>query len=259
LLKNLVGDWDKKIAAYDPVKADEMFKAAVAKHADDAAKAKSEGKPVPRRPRLKGNPVMSPQRPANLYNGMIAPLLPCAIRGAIWYQGESNAGRAKEYQTLFPAMINCWRKDFNNPGMPFLFVQIAPHNGMCPEIREAQLLTSQRVKNTAMAVITDHGNDADIHPKQKEPVGARLALAARAVAYGEKIEYSGPEYKSMKVKDGKSILTFTHLGDGLVAKGWRAQGLHHRGRRQAICSRHRRDQRQDDHRRQRQGHSPRRR
>ncbi len=225
LLKQLIGDWDKKIATYDPMKASESYKAALAKHADAAAKAKAEGTPEPRKPALQSNPAMSQNRPANLFNGMIAPLVPYALKGAIWYQGESNAGRAKEYQTLFPAMINCWRTVFNNSGMPFLFVQIAPHNGMCPEIREAQFLTSQRVKNTAMAVITDHGTAGDIHPKQKEPVGARLALAARAIAYGEKIEFSGPVYKSMKVKNGKVILTFTHLGDGLVAKEGALKGF----------------------------------
>ena len=130
--------------------------------------------------------------------------------GAIWYQGEANSGRAAEYRKLFPAMIQDWRRAWGQGDFPFLFVQIAPHQRMTPEIREAQLLSWQKVPRTGMAVITDVGNETDIHPTQKEPVGARLALAARAIAYGEKIEYSGPVYKSMKVKGSRAILSFSH-------------------------------------------------
>jgi sialate O-acetylesterase len=160
----------------------------------------------------------SPNTPTMLYNGMIAPLLPYTIRGVIWYQGESNVGRERQYRTLFPAMIADWRRAWNQENLPFLFVQIAPHNGMSPEIREAQLLSWQRTKNTAMAVTLDCGDAKDIHPTHKQPVGARLALAARAVAYGEKIEFSGPVYESMKTKGAEAILKFTHSGGGLVAK-----------------------------------------
>ena len=96
---------------------------------------------------------------------------------------------------------------------------------MSPEIREAQLFTSQRVPKTAMAVTVDVGNAADIHPKQKEPVGARLALGARALAYGENIEYSGPVFKSMQIKDGLAILSFAHLGGGLTAQGGALKGF----------------------------------
>jgi len=225
MLKKLIEDWDKKIAAYDPVKAAERNKAVLAKHKEAVAKARAEGKPAPRAPRLEGDPAKDPHRPTVLYNAMIHPLNPYAIKGAIWYQGESNSGRAREYQTLFPAMINCWRQRWNVGEFPFLFVQIAPHNNMSPEIREAQLLTSQRVPNTAMAVITDYGNATDIHPKQKEPVGARLALAARAIAYGEPIEYSGPVYQSMKVNGNKAILRFSHVDGGLEAKGGDLKGF----------------------------------
>jgi len=161
-----------------------------------------------------------------LYNGMIAPLIPYGIKGAIWYQGESNAGRAEQYETLFPTMIKSWRKDWNQGEFPFFFVQLAPFmkiekdptDTAWARLREAQRLTL-KLDKTGMAVITDVGDEKDIHPKQKEPVGARLALAARAIAYGEKIEYSGPTYDSMKVADGKAILSFKHLGGGLVAKG----------------------------------------
>jgi sialate O-acetylesterase len=180
-------------------------------------------------------------RQTKLYNGMIAPLIPYAIKGAIWYQGESNAGRAELYKTGFPLMIQNWRDDWKQGDFPFLFVQLAPwrippprdqrdrldplqavspepHENAWAELREAQRLTSLGVKNTAMAVITDVGDAEDIHPRRKEPVGARLALCARAVAYGEKVEYSGPVYKSMDVEGNRVALHFTHVGKGLDAK-----------------------------------------
>ena len=121
---------------------------------------------------------------------MINPLIPYAIRGAIWYQGESNASRAHQYRTLFPLMIKNWRDDWKQGEFPFLFVQLAPYmqivkepqDSNWAELREAQLLTTKALPNTAMAVITDVGNEKDIHPKQKEPVGVRMALAARALA-----------------------------------------------------------------------------
>ena len=134
----------------------------------------------------------SPNVPSVLYNGMIAPLLPYAIRGVIWYQGESNVGREQQYRTLFPAMIADWRRAWGEGDFPFLFVQIAPHRDMTPEIREAQLLSWQNTKNTAMAVTIDCGEADDIHPPHKQPMGARLALAARAIAYGEKTRILRP-------------------------------------------------------------------
>jgi len=162
---------------------------------------------------------------STLYNGMIAPIVPYAIKGSIWYQGESNSGQAKEYRTLFPAMIADWRAKWNQGDFPFYFVQIAPHKDMSPEIREAQLLTLAASENTAMAVTTDVGDAEDIHPRQKEPVGQRLALAARALVYGEKIEYSGPHYESMKADGNKAELTFSHVGGGLVAKDGDLKGF----------------------------------
>ncbi|HEY5285180.1 MAG TPA: sialate O-acetylesterase, partial [Polyangia bacterium] len=163
--------------------------------------------------------------PTVLYNGMIAPLLPYAIRGVIWYQGESNVRREQQYRTLFPAMIADWRQAWGQGEFPFLFVQIAPHREMTPELREAQLLSLQRTTNTAMAVTIDCGDATDIHPAHKQPVGARLALAARALAYGERLEYSGPIFESMQVKGGKATLHFTHEGGGLVAKGGPLKGF----------------------------------
>ena len=167
----------------------------------------------------------SPNAPTVLYNGMIAPLLPYAMRGVIWYQGESNVGRERQYRTLFPALIADWRQAWGEGNFPFLFVQIAPYSGNTPEIREAQLLTLQHATNTAMAVTIDCGDANDIHPPHKQPMGARLALAARALAYGEKLEYSGPLFESMKIKGSKATLRFTHIEGGLVAQGGPLQGF----------------------------------
>lgn len=165
-----------------------------------------------------GTPIM-------LWNGMIAPLTSYAMRGVIWYQGESNVSQARQYRTLFPALIADWRRAWGAGDFPFLFVQIAPFQDMLPEIREAQLLSWQHTPYTAMAVTTDCGDAKDIHPAHKQPVGARLALAARAIAYGEAIEYAGPVFQSMSVAGKKAILRFGHLGGGLVAKDGALKGF----------------------------------
>ncbi|MBS1786462.1 MAG: sialate O-acetylesterase [Acidobacteria bacterium] len=214
----------KAVAAWPENKA--KWEAAVEKHKEVAAKAKEEGKTAPPTPAKPFGPEHQ-NRPAGLYNGMIAPLIPFALRGAIWYQGESNAPRAFEYRSIFPAMIQDWRTAWKSE-FPFLFVQLAPYAPPPPntyaELREAQLLTLKLPK-TGMAVITDVGEERDIHPKQKQPVGERLALAARAIAYGEKIEYSGPVYSAMKVKGNSVELSFHHVGGGLVVKGDKLTGF----------------------------------
>jgi sialate O-acetylesterase len=171
------------------------------------------------------DPSRSSKRPSGLYNAMIAPLQPYAIAGVIWYQGEANSGRAAEYATLFPAMIGNWRQAWKQGEFPFLFVQIAPHERMTPEIREAQLISWRKVHGTSMVVITDHGEEKDIHPKAKEPVGSRLALAARAIAYGEKLTYSGPVCESAKIEKKNLVLTFSHVDAGLVSAGDQLKGF----------------------------------
>jgi len=150
---------------------------------------------------------------------MIAPLVPYAIKGVIWYQGESNQGNTKQYQTLFPAMITDWRTRWNSREFPFLFVQVAPYKSMSPEIRESQLISWQKTPNTGMVVTVDCGDSADIHPTNKKPVGERLALAARALAYKQKVAYSGPIYKSMEVKGNTIELSFDYVCKGLMVKG----------------------------------------
>ena len=159
-----------------------------------------------------------------LYNGMIAPLVPFGIKGAIWYQGESNAGRNEQYRRLMPTLINDWRSRFGVGPFPFYIVQLAnfmaqdtePKDDAWPGLREAQYLTAKNTPNVGLAVTIDIGDAGDIHPKNKQDVGNRLALAALAQTYGKKIEYSGPIYKSMKVEGDKIRLMFTHIGGGLV-------------------------------------------
>ena len=223
-LKGLVHPLDELQARYKD--ALEKYKADLEKWKADAEKAKADGKDPPKKPNEPRDPATDQNRASVLFNGMINPLLPFAIKGVIWYQGESNAGRAYEYRTLFPTMIESWRAQWKNPDMPFLFVQLAPfgHNPKEPgdsawaELREAQLLTSEKVKNTAEAVITDVGDENDIHPKRKEPVGGRLALAALAVAYGEKVVHDGPIYDAVKFDGPRAILSFKSVGQGLEAK-----------------------------------------
>ncbi|HCE45501.1 MAG TPA: sialate O-acetylesterase [Lentisphaeria bacterium] len=187
----------------------------------------ADGKKVPRKPA----PPLGPDgqnAPARLYNGMINPLIPFAIKGAIWYQGESNATRAPQYRTLLPSMIKDWRTNWGQGDFPFLIVQLAnfkqvsqaPLESQWAELREAQYLTSKNIPASGMAVIIDIGDAKDIHPKNKQDVGLRLSLIARQSVYGEKdLVASGPVYDSMKVEDGKIRVKFNSVGGGLEAKG----------------------------------------
>ena len=165
-------------------------------------------------------------KPTGLYNAMIAPLINYKIKGVIWYQGESNAERPKEYLSLFSTMIKDWRTNWNEGDFPFLFVQLPnfmetksePSESNWALLREAQLKTLS-LPNTGMVVAIDIGEWNDIHPLDKKDVGYRFALAAEKLAYGDNIVYSGPIYKSMKIDGNKIILSFTHTGSGLIAKG----------------------------------------
>ena len=173
--------------------------------------------------------------PSNLFNGMIHPIVPFAIKGVIWYQGESNAARAGEYEHLLSSMIAGWRKAWGQGDFPFLIVQIA--NFMAPStqpvqeksnwapLREAQAKVASKVPNTALAVTIDIGDAVNIHPVNKQEVGRRLSLAAMKVAYGEQIVFSGPTYKSMSVEGNKIVLSFDHVGEGLKASGDALKGF----------------------------------
>lgn len=183
--------------------------------------AKAEGKKPPGFP---WEPNMEQSwMPAGLYNAMIAPLTPFPIRGAIWYQGESNASRerASLYARLFGTMIRDWRRAWGQGDFPFFFVQLANFkagaDSKWPELRDAQRQTLG-LANTGMAVTTDIGNADDIHPKNKQDVGMRLALAARAIAYGESIEYSGPLFRQATPEASAIRIWFDHAGSGLTAK-----------------------------------------
>lgn len=203
---------------------------------------KNEPKPVPARPEPVNpdpmdipSPSARPGTPSVIFNAKIAPLAGYAMRGALWYQGEANGGSGIEYRTLLPRLISDWRKRWCQGEFPFLIVQLpawdmdkspAPFH-QWPWLREAQAMTVKTVTNTALAVAIDVGNPADVHPKGKGPVGQRLSLAARKIAYGEKsVVASGPVFSEAK-PDGVSIrVTFRDMGSGLVIgqSPWRAEG-----------------------------------
>lgn len=215
-----VADYPSRLERY---KADEPrlkseYEAAV-------AAAKLAGKPAPAAPAPPRDPKSDKNRPACLFNAMIQPLVPYTLRGVIWYQGEGNNGKPAAYRTLFPAVIADWRARWGQGDFPFLFVQIAPFKNMTPDIREAQRHTLFVSPATAMVVTTDVGDAEDIHPANKAPVGARLALAARAIAYGEKIVWSGPLVRSITRAGSEAILAFDHIGGGLVAKDGPLRGF----------------------------------
>ncbi|MBW8039084.1 MAG: sialate O-acetylesterase [Planctomycetes bacterium] len=215
--------FDEAMAKYPEAK--KKYEEDVNKWKEAVEKAKAEGKNPPRRPRPPFGPG-NPHSPAGLYNAMIAPLIPYSIGGGIWYQGESNASRAYQYRKLFPAMITNWRQDWGQGNFPFLFVQLAnfmavnsePVDSAWAELREAQLMTLA-LPNTGMAVIIDIGEARDIHPKNKQDVGKRLALWALGKSYDKKVVYSGPIYQSKRTEGNKVTLVFEHVGGGLIANG----------------------------------------
>ncbi len=188
---------------------------------------KAAGKPTPKR---EWHPELQSWAPSGLYNAMVAPFTPFAIRGVIWYQGESNSrpDRNQLYRLLFPALIRDWRARWQQGDFPFLFVQIANFASGPGEdwavVRDAQRETLS-LTNTGMAVTIDIGDAEDVHPKNKKDVGHRLALAARAVSYGENIEYSGPLMRSV-IEDERGLrIWFDHAASGLVAKRGALKGF----------------------------------
>lgn len=219
-----IADWNATVApVYNPI-LDKW-------RSTELADAQKKGlppppKPAPSRPmpRVPPPPEGAPSTPTVLYNGMIAPLIPYGIKGVIWYQGEANGSFAGglEYATLFPRMISDWRNKWDQGDFPFLYVQLAnylapqtlPSEGGWAYVRDSQLKTLSLPK-TGMASAIDIGNAYDIHPKDKHDVGLRLALAAKHVAYGQKLVYSGPIYDSKKIKGNKIVLSFTNVGGGL--------------------------------------------
>ena len=215
--------WEKSVTDYP--QAQQKYQEQLAQWEDDSKKAKEEGKPEPNKPYPPTPPENNPWMPSSLYNAMISPLVPYGIKGAIWYQGESNAGQAYQYRKLFPAMIKSWRQSWGQGNFPFFFVQLAnfmetkpePAESAWAELREAQLMTLSD-PNTGMAVAIDVGEGNNIHPKNKQDVGHRLALNALGIAYGRSMEYCGPIFQSMDFVGDKIRLKFIHVGSGLVSK-----------------------------------------
>jgi sialate O-acetylesterase len=201
--------------------------AILAKEKREDVAAQQAGQPAPKHV---WHPGPESWAPAALFNGMVAPVTPYTIKGVIWYQGESNSRQAfaPMYAKLFPAMIADWREHWREGNFPFLFVQISNYTSVpsenWPIIREAQRRTLS-VANTAMAVTIDVGDPDNVHPPDKQTVAARLALAARALAYGENVEYAGPAFRQATPESDAVRVWFDHTANGLVAKGASLQGF----------------------------------
>jgi sialate O-acetylesterase len=184
------------------------------------------GADLTKTPAYPRRPADNPNVPTVLYNAMVAPLVPYGIKGAIWYQGESNASRAMQYRQVLPTLIKDWRARFGQGDFPFYIVQLAnfmpraeqPGDSEWAELREAQALTAKNVPNSGLAVAIDIGEAGDIHPRNKQDVGKRLALEALAKTYKQPIVSSGPDFREAKVEGHAIRLSFDHVGGGLEAK-----------------------------------------
>lgn len=215
-LKPLMDRWTETEKKYDHEKAMAVYKKRVEQW-------QQTGKEPAKRPRPPRNPLTGNHRPSNIYNGVLKPTIGYGIRGAIWYQGESNASRAYQYRELFPLMIQSWRDEWGQGDFPFYWVQLAdfrdeqpdPTDSDWAELREAQTMTMSKLANTGEAVIIDIGEGRDIHPRNKQDVAKRLARWALACDYGVEIPYRSPTYKSMENQDGKIVVTFDSVGGGL--------------------------------------------
>ncbi len=211
----LMEKWTQTAASYD-------HEAAVAKYEEKLEKWTQGGKKGAR-PRPPRNPLVGQHRPANLYNGVLKPITGYGIKGAIWYQGESNSSRAYQYRELFPLMIQSWRNEWDQGDFPFYFVQLAdfrpeqdqPGESTWAELREAQTLTLSKLSNTGQAVIIDLGEGRDIHPRKKQRVATRLARWALAKDYGYDVMYQGPTYSSHSVEGNKIVVKFDMMGGQL--------------------------------------------
>lgn len=224
-LTPLVEAWDARVENYDADQAELAYQTALADWEKKAAEAKAAGVQPPRKPRKRGDPKGSSHRPSNLYNAMVAPLARYAIRGGIWYQGESNASRAYQYRTLMPLMIQSWREAWGQGEFSFYQVQLAnfrpiteePGDSDWAELREAQMLAIDAIPNVGVACITDLGTGLDIHPKDKQNVAKRLARLALTNDYGmSDIVKQGPTYQSIDIQDNKVTVHFETQGRKLI-------------------------------------------
>jgi sialate O-acetylesterase len=220
--KPYMAQWAETEAKFDEAKMKADYENKLALWQKRVEKAKSSNQPAPKKPRPPRNPLIGQHRPANLYNGVLKPIMGYGIKGAVWYQGENNSGRAKAYRDVFPLMIQNWRDDWNQGDFPFYWAQLAdfreevvtPGDSTWAELREAQTSTL-KLPNTGQAVITDLGEAHDIHPKDKQNVAKRLARWALAKDYGINIVYRSPQYKAMQRNGSKIIVHFEHVGGGL--------------------------------------------
>ncbi len=234
---NLLTSFQKKLDKYLPdTAAQTKYKIAHAKWVIDAAKAKAEGKDELRSPK-NTDPVADQHSPTVLWNGMVAPLVHFAIKGELWYQGESNSPTASIYRDLMETLILDWRKQWGQGDFPFLYVQLAnigkeietvPAKGGAEAVKREAQLFNLSIPNTAMVVAIDNAdplNMGNVHPKNKQEIARRMVLAARAVAYGEKITYSGPFYEKMQIKGNTIRVQFKSTDAGLVCKGDQLKGF----------------------------------
>ncbi|MBI5395773.1 MAG: sialate O-acetylesterase [Verrucomicrobia bacterium] len=223
-LKSLFESWEQRQATWDPVKAQAAYEKQLVAFKEAAKKAKTEGTSLKRPPRKPEEPRIATHHPATLFNGKIAPLVPYALRGAIWYQGESNAGQGHLYHLQLSALVNDWRARWGLGDFPFAWVQLPNFHAAQKEpvedtgwvlVREGMLKTLA-LPNTGMAITTDIGETSDIHPKDKQTVGKRLAMWALAKVYGQKVAASGPLPVSHKINGSEVTVTFKHADSGLV-------------------------------------------
>lgn len=222
----MLAEWDRRVAGFDEAKAKAEFDKNLAAWEERAKKAREEGRPEPPGRPWWTNPVNGQLRPSNLYNGRLCPIMPYAIRGVIWYQGETNGGRGFQYRQMFPLMIQSWRDAWGQGDFPFYWVQLAdfqreqsdPGNDGWAELREAQTMTLDRLPNTGQAVIVDVGEANDIHPRDKQTVGHRLARLALAKTYGRKLAHNSPRYASVRTDGDSIIVTFKDVNGKLVSK-----------------------------------------
>lgn len=221
-LAPLLGDYKELLTLYPEASAE--YSRAMQQWYKDVAEAKKAGEPEPKRPWVKG--AVPTATATGMWNAMIAPLTGYTIRGCIWYQGEADAGRYNIYTKMMTALIEAWRREFRQPDMPFIWVQLANYEPgtLWPWQREAQTKTLA-LPNTGEACIIDVGMANDIHPVNKQAVGYRLALNALANVYGMRIEYSGPTYREMNVEGNTIRISFDHVGGGLEAAGGVVKGF----------------------------------
>ncbi len=223
LYAGLLKKWDDSVKDFDEAK----WKADWTEWRKKADEARVAGKKTPPNRPLAVNPAVGQHRPANLYHARLEPVMPYAIRGVIWYQGESNAGRAYQYRDMFPLMISSWREDWKQGDFPFYWVQLAdykeeqpePTDSAWAELREAQTMTLDKLPKTGQAVIIDLGEGDDIHPRKKLDVGTRLARLALANDYGKNIVSKSPRYESMEKHGDKIVVKFKDVGGELMSVG----------------------------------------